>query len=373
MMRTAVVLLGWCLTFGIMAANPTSYRLLPMNDALDIGDNWTVRGFEIYSGGPCGADTVSGLIPFESAIASGNADSAVNPLNNSAYGGSAWDYWAASCGSPTPCVKREQWVGFTVAAENAVQPKCAKIRQCWGTGCMPQMIIQGNDGSGWTDLSGVFDHAGPKGAYTYVNLDPTEGVSYRLLPMNDTLDLGDNWTVRAFEGYSNGPCSSAGPNGLIPFKAGIASGSVEDVVNILNNSALGGSSWDKWVATCGSPTPCEKRKQWVGFTLPADAAKVECIKLRQCYSTGCMPNLVIQSTETTAGWTDVTDVFEHQGAKGAYKFIDVTPSPPPPPRSPAGSSTVPTAWRLLPATDTGNLGDFLDRPHVRYLCKWNVR
>jgi len=349
-----------CLCSMCAGAIPTSYRLLPMNDEMDIGDNWTVRGFEIYSSGPCGADTVSGLIPFESAIASENIDKADRPLNNSAYGGSSWDYWSASCGSPTPCQKRQQWIGFTVATADAVKPKCAKIRQCWGTGCMPKLLIQGNDGSGWTDLTGEFDHAGPKGAYTYVNLDATEGPSYRLLPMNDTLDLGDNWTMRAFEAYSGGPCSASGPTGLISpdLVSGIASGNVEDVAKILNNSAYGGSSWDKWVASCGSPTPCEQRRQWVGFTLAANAPTPKCFKIRQCYSTGCMPHLVLQSTETTQGWTDITDVFEHEGLKGAYAYVDVAPAPPPPPRAPAETTAVPTGWRLLPATDTGNLGDF---------------
>jgi len=238
---------------------------------------------------------------------------------------------------------REHWVGYTVKVADAVEPACAVVKQCWTNGCLNYVLIQGYDGSNWYDLSPTINHNFYKGNRLYYDFRQSPPpappapppiatsfpIGWRILPATDTGDMGDFWTVREFDVWTGGNCT--GPAEYDPEvdeKTGPAhymTGRLPPFSTNSDDGSLPDLAFDHNVETYhqGSCQTCTAKGAYVGFTVdPKQAAEGKCVRLRQCYGTGCAPKVLLQKTYDGSSWVDVI-TFDHAGPM-LITYVDLT-------------------------------------------------
>ena len=142
--------------------------------------------------------------------------------------------------------------------------------------------------------------------------------------------MGWGWSVREFQVYANSDCSG---DRIPSFKA-LASVNERYAVK-----AVDGDDYTFWQANCSR---CEARSVFVGFQVARlDAVRGNCVRVKQCYSSGCAPGLVLQERVDYV-WQDVTS-FQTAGPDEwtQVSFLQRPPTPPSPPGAPPSSPPPP--------------------------------
>ena len=159
-----------------------------------------------------------------------------------------------------------------------------------------------------------------------------EATGWRLTPSVPTGDMGDGWTVREVQFYALSGCGGDPiPHGsTIP---GSASAIVDGRMDISYRGC----------------NPCKPHEEYVGYTVALNVngtavpTVARCLKIFQCYSSGCVPSLLLQ-VEADGQWRDAT-TFKTKGVD-QWTTVELDfrrPSPPLPPPPPSLSpSTLPS-------------------------------
>ena len=153
---------------------------------------------------------------------------------------------------------------------------------------------------------------------------------WRLTPSAPTGDMGDGWTVREVQFFALSGCGGD----PIPHESTIPGSA----------SAIADGRLDSTYQGCN---PCKPHQEYVGYRpvggLDGLPTVARCLKIFQCYSSGCVPSLLLQA-EVDGQWRDAT-IFTTKGAD-AWTTVELDfrrPSPPLPPPPPSLSpSTLPS-------------------------------
>ena len=147
-----------------------------------------------------------------------------------------------------------------------------------------------------------------------------ESTGWRLTPSVPTGDMGDGWTVREVRFHEQADClGDPIPHArIIPAEASeIVDGRID-------------SSWQ-------GCNPCKPHQNYVGYRT-ANTTVARCLRIYQCYSTGCVPSLLLQS-EVNGQWLDVMTFKTRPPDHWTDVMLDMRPPQlPPPPSSPLPSA-----------------------------------
>ena len=146
---------------------------------------------------------------------------------------------------------------------------------------------------------------------------------WRILPARDFSSGGGQWTVRELQVYPSHDCT--GP--YIPPWRAIASSGAERAARIIDDSET-----SYWQADCSK---CLARSEYIGFrVLRQDRAVGNCVRVKQCRSSGCAPSVVLQEM-VGSQWFDVI-TFDTPGIDEwtQAQLVQRPPSPPSPPSRP---------------------------------------
>ena len=150
-----------------------------------------------------------------------------------------------------------------------------------------------------------------------------EATGWRLTPSVPTGDMGDGWTVREVQFYAQSGCGGK----PIPHGSTIPKSASAIVDGRMDNSYRG----------CN---PCKPHEEYVGYTVALNVigtavpTVARCLKIFQCYSSGCVPSLLLQ-VEADGQWRDAT-TFKTKGVDHwttvelDFRPPNLPPSPPPP-------------------------------------------
>ena len=128
----------------------TGWRLTPSVPTGDMGDGWTVREVQFYERSDCGGDPIphASTIPAQAtAIVDGRTDSSYEGCN--------------------PCDPHQEYVGYRTATPTVA--RCLKIFQCYGSGCVPFLLVQAEADGQWLDVMTFKARGADK--WTIVELD----------------------------------------------------------------------------------------------------------------------------------------------------------------------------------------------------------
>ena len=146
-----------------------------------------------------------------------------------------------------------------------------------------------------------------------------ESTGWRLTPSAPTGDMGDSWTVREVRFHERADCLGD----PIPYARIIPAEASEIVDGRID------SSWQ-------GCNPCKPHQNYVGYRT-ATPTVAGCLRIYQCYRTGCVPSLLLQA-EVNGQWLDVMTFKTRPPDHWTDVMLDMRPPLLPPPPSPLPSA-----------------------------------